>query len=44
MRLRELLGQDLNATDEYPLSADNCETLNPSHTLFIDETHEQDLP
>ena len=44
MRLRELLGQDLNATDEYPLCADNRETLNPSHTLQIDDTQEQDVP
>ena len=38
MRLRELLGQDLNATDESPLSADNRYILDPSHTLdFSDE-------
>jgi len=38
MRLRELLGQDLNATDESPLSADNRYILDPSHTLdFSDD-------
>ena len=36
MRLRELLGQDLNATDESPLSADNRYILDPSHTLDFD--------
>ena len=33
MRLRELLGQDLNATDEWLLVADNRYILDPSHTL-----------
>ena len=37
MRLRELLGQDLNATDESPLSADNRYILDPSHTLDFSE-------
>ena len=38
MRLRELLGQDLNATDEWLLVADNRYILDPSHTLdFSDE-------
>mgnify|MGYP003513244794 CR=1 FL=1 len=38
MRLRELLGQDLNATDEWLLSADNRYILDPSHTLdFSDD-------
>jgi hypothetical protein len=36
--LRELLGQDLNATDEWLLVADNRYILDPSHTLeFSDE-------
>jgi hypothetical protein len=38
MRLRELLGQDLNATDETPLAADNRYILDPSHTLDFDES------
>ncbi|MEG2940611.1 MAG: CHASE2 domain-containing protein [Thermomonas sp.] len=33
VRLRELLGQDLNATDEWLLVADNRYILDPSHTL-----------
>lgn len=38
MRLRELLGQDLNATDEWLLVADNRYILDPSHTLdFSDD-------
>src|SRR6478672_868806 len=37
MRLRELLGQDLNATDAAPLSADNRYILDPSHTLDFSE-------
>ena len=40
MRLRELLGQDLNATDESPLAADNRYILDPAHTLDFDETDE----
>ena len=40
MRLRELLGQDLNATDESPLSADNRYILDPSHTLDFSEDAE----
>jgi hypothetical protein len=44
MRLRELLGQDLNATDEFALCADNREALDPAHTLAIDDILEQDLP
>ena len=44
MRLRELLGQDLNATDEFALYADNREALDPAHTLAIDDILEQDLP
>jgi len=38
MRLRELLGQDLNATDESPLAADNRYILDPAHTLDFDGT------
>ena len=37
MRLRELLGQDLNATDEWLLVADNRYILDPSHTLEFSE-------
>ncbi|GHB97997.1 CHASE2 domain-containing protein [Thermomonas carbonis] len=37
MRLRELLGQDLNATDEWLLVADNRYILHPSHTLEFSE-------
>ena len=38
LRLRELLGQDLNATDEWLLVADNRYILDPSHTLeFSDD-------
>ena len=44
MRLRDLLGQDLNATDEFALCADNREALDPAHTLVIDDTSEPDLP
>jgi hypothetical protein len=38
VRLRELLGQDLNARDEFPLQADNREVLDPVHTLDLDDT------
>lgn len=36
LRLRELLGQDLNNNDEYPLVADNALTIKSAHTLDFD--------
>lgn len=36
MRLRELLGQDLNANEETPLSRDNRFILERAHTLVFD--------
>lgn len=44
MRLRELLGQDLNASEEFRLSADNRYILDPSHTLDFGDAPEKDIP
>ena len=44
MRLRELLGQDLNASDESPLVADNRYILDPVHTLDFTEEPEGEAP
>jgi hypothetical protein len=44
MRLRELLGQELNSADESPLAPDNQYILEPGHTLDFetppDEGHD----